>query len=67
MLVKHNLEIYKSVKTPIFKGEDKSFLQTNELIDITMHRELIDTPLYLANITRHEISYITADMSELNS
>ncbi|GFX01236.1 retrovirus-related Pol polyprotein from transposon TNT 1-94 [Trichonephila clavipes] len=41
LLVKHNLENCKSVKTPIVKGEDKIFPSTNEFIDITMYQELI--------------------------
>ncbi|GBM97117.1 Gamma-glutamyl hydrolase [Araneus ventricosus] len=47
LLVKYNLDECKSVKTPIVKGEDKSFPPTNELIDITMYQELIEKRHYI--------------------
>ncbi|GBN23739.1 Retrovirus-related Pol polyprotein from transposon TNT 1-94, partial [Araneus ventricosus] len=65
-LVKYNLNECKSVKTPIVKGEDKSFPPTNEQIDITMYRELIGELLYLANRTRPDISFVTCYLSQFN-
>ncbi|GFU75937.1 retrovirus-related Pol polyprotein from transposon RE2 [Trichonephila clavipes] len=66
LLVKHNLENCKSVKTPIVKGEDKIFPSTNEFIDITMYQELIGELLYLANRTRPDISLVTSYLSQFN-
>ncbi|GFW31214.1 retrovirus-related Pol polyprotein from transposon TNT 1-94 [Trichonephila clavipes] len=66
LLVKHNLENCKSVKTPIVKGEDKNVPSTNEFIDITMYQELIGEFLYLANRTRPDISFVTSYLSQLN-
>ncbi|GBM88941.1 Retrovirus-related Pol polyprotein from transposon TNT 1-94 [Araneus ventricosus] len=66
LLVKYNLDECKSVKTPIVKGEDKSFPPTNELIDITMYQELIGELLYLANRTRPDISFVTRYLSQFN-
>ncbi|GBN13319.1 Retrovirus-related Pol polyprotein from transposon TNT 1-94 [Araneus ventricosus] len=66
LLVKYNLNECKSVKTPIVKGEDKSFPPTNELIDITMYQELIGELLYLANRTRPDISFVTCYLSQFN-
>ncbi|GFU63371.1 retrovirus-related Pol polyprotein from transposon TNT 1-94 [Trichonephila clavipes] len=63
LLVKHNLENCKSVKTPIVKGEDKIFPSTNEFIDITMYQELIGELLYLANRTRPDISFVISYLS----
>ncbi|GFY29463.1 retrovirus-related Pol polyprotein from transposon RE2 [Trichonephila clavipes] len=66
LLVKHNLENSKSVKTPIVKGEDKIFHPTNEFIDITMYQELIGELLYLAKRTRPDISFVTSYLSQFN-
>ncbi|GFY26121.1 retrovirus-related Pol polyprotein from transposon RE2 [Trichonephila clavipes] len=66
LLVKHNLENCKSVKTPIVKGEDKIFPSTNEFIDITMYQELIGELLYLANRTRPDISFVISYLSQFN-
>ncbi|GFT62966.1 retrovirus-related Pol polyprotein from transposon TNT 1-94 [Trichonephila clavipes] len=66
LLVKHNLENCKSVKTPIVKGEDKIFPSTNEFIDITMYQELIGELLYLANRTRPDISFVMSYLSQFN-
>ncbi|GBN26868.1 Retrovirus-related Pol polyprotein from transposon TNT 1-94, partial [Araneus ventricosus] len=66
LLVKYNLNECKSVKTPIVKGEDKSFPPTNELIDITMYQELIGELLHLANRTRPDISFVTCYLSQFN-
>ncbi|GFX71486.1 retrovirus-related Pol polyprotein from transposon RE2 [Trichonephila clavipes] len=66
LLVKHNLENCKSVKTPIVKGEDKVFPSTNEFIDITMYQELIGELLYLANRTRPDISFVMSYLSQFN-
>ncbi|GBN88543.1 Retrovirus-related Pol polyprotein from transposon TNT 1-94, partial [Araneus ventricosus] len=66
LLVKYNLNECKSVKTPIVKGEDKSFPPTNEQIDITMYQELIGELLYLANRTRPDISFVTCYLSQFN-
>ncbi|GBN82325.1 Retrovirus-related Pol polyprotein from transposon TNT 1-94 [Araneus ventricosus] len=66
LLVKYNLNECKSVKTPIVKGEDKSFPPTNELIDITMYQELIGELLYLANRTGPDISFVTCYLSQFN-
>ncbi|GBM29160.1 Retrovirus-related Pol polyprotein from transposon TNT 1-94 [Araneus ventricosus] len=66
LLVKYNLNECKSVKTPIVKGEDKSFPPTNELIDITMYQELIGELLYLANRTRPDVSFVTCYLSQFN-
>ncbi|GFT67944.1 retrovirus-related Pol polyprotein from transposon RE2 [Trichonephila clavipes] len=66
LLVKHNLENCKSVKTPIVKGEDKIFPSTNEFIDITMYQELIGELLYLANRTRPDISFVMSYLYQFN-
>ncbi|GFV40624.1 retrovirus-related Pol polyprotein from transposon RE2 [Trichonephila clavipes] len=66
LLVKHNSENCKSVKTPIVKGEDKNVPTTNEFIDITMYQELIAELLYLANSTRPDISFVTSYLSQFN-
>ncbi|CAL1278660.1 unnamed protein product, partial [Larinioides sclopetarius] len=62
----YNLNECKSVKTPIVKGEDKSFPPTNELIDTTMYQELIGELLYLANRARPDISFVTSYLSQFN-
>ncbi|GBM40519.1 Retrovirus-related Pol polyprotein from transposon RE1 [Araneus ventricosus] len=66
LLVKYNLDECKSVKTPIVKGEGKSFPPSNELIDITMYQELIGELLYLANRTRPDISFVTCYLSQFH-
>ncbi|GFS84249.1 retrovirus-related Pol polyprotein from transposon RE2 [Trichonephila clavipes] len=66
LLVKHNFENCKSVKTSIVKGEDKIFPSTNEFIDITMYQELIGGLLYLANRTRPDISFVMSYLSQFN-
>ncbi|GFU91811.1 retrovirus-related Pol polyprotein from transposon RE2 [Trichonephila clavipes] len=66
LLVKHNLENCKSVKTPIVKGEDKIFPSTNEFIDITMYQELIGELLYLDNRTQPDISFVMSYLSQFN-
>ncbi|GFU10401.1 retrovirus-related Pol polyprotein from transposon RE1 [Trichonephila clavipes] len=66
LLVKHNLENCKSVKTPIVKEEVKNFPSTKKYIDLTMYQELIGEILYLANRTRPDISFVTFSLSQFN-
>nr|XP_042910227.1 uncharacterized protein LOC107448150 [Parasteatoda tepidariorum] len=66
LLQKHGMFDSKCVKTPIVRGEDRSFNCSNEMVNQTQYQELIGELLYLSNRTRPDLAFVMSYLSQFN-